>query len=142
MAVPYQVIGRNLKKAHSTLHLTQEQTAALFRMSALHDGRLEHGERRASLEQVDCFAQLLDTSLQALLFGASDSMAEVFHPEETGLRQALESIAAGCSLESRQQMTDVCQLIAKKDKYAALELYTGQYLTPALRKKQGMDYTD
>lgn len=123
MAVSYQVIGRNLKKVRSKLLFTQEQVASLAGMSALHYGRLERGERRASLDQLDLFANLLNTSLESLLHGSSDSLTGVSYSEENSLGQVLESIAAGCSHESHQLMIDVCRLIAKRDKQSTIELY-------------------
>ena len=52
MLVSYKTIGLNIRSARREAGLTQEQIAERLRMSQLHFGRLERGERPASLEQI------------------------------------------------------------------------------------------
>ena len=49
MRVSYKTIGRNIRSARLDANLTQEQTAEKLKISQLHFGRLERGERPASL---------------------------------------------------------------------------------------------
>ena len=47
MIVSYKTIGQNIRAARKAAGLTQEQIAEQLRMSQLHFGRLERGERPA-----------------------------------------------------------------------------------------------
>ena len=57
MIVSYKTIGQNIRAARKEAGLTQEQIAERLKMSQLHFGRLERGERPASLEQIALIAQ-------------------------------------------------------------------------------------
>ena len=59
MLVSFKAIGSNIRAARKAQGLTQEQAAELLKMSQLHFGRLERGERPASLEQLARIAQVL-----------------------------------------------------------------------------------
>ena len=59
MLVSYKTIGQNIRAARKAAGLTQEQVAERLRMSQLHFGRLERGERPASLEQLAQVAGVL-----------------------------------------------------------------------------------
>ena len=59
MIVSYKTIGSNIRSARKEANLTQEQIAEKLKMSQFHFGRLERGERPASLEQIAQIAQVL-----------------------------------------------------------------------------------
>ena len=69
MIVSYKTIGSNIRSARKEANLTQEQIAEKLKMSQLHFGRLERGERPASLEQIAQIAQVLRIPLASLLNG-------------------------------------------------------------------------
>ena len=71
MLVSYKVIGRNIRQARAKAGLTQEQTAERLKISQLHFGRLERGERPASLEQLARIAQVLGVPTASLLIGCT-----------------------------------------------------------------------
>lgn len=118
MRVSYKVIGRNIRAARMEAGLTQEQTAELLKMSQLHFGRLERGERPASLEQIAGIAAELHVSTVTLLKGCV--MGESF---ETGLSadaesvgEAVSALASGCSRAAQELMIRLCREVAQSDK--------------------------
>ena len=87
-------------------------------MSQLHFGRLERGERPASLEQIALIAQTLRVPLASLLNGCV--MEEDFASEPDDSAQALGKsvarLASGCSARSRRLMHALCQAVASSEK--------------------------
>ena len=69
MKISLRIIGHNIKTARKANHFTQEQLAELLDISVLHYGRLERGERRPSIDQLAKAADVLNTSIEALLHG-------------------------------------------------------------------------
>ena len=69
MHVSFKAIGRNIRAARTALDITQEEAADRLKISQLHFGRLERGERPISLEMLAQIASVLDVSLSALLNG-------------------------------------------------------------------------
>ena len=118
MLVSYKVIGRNIRQARAKAGLTQEQTAERLKISQLHFGRLERGERPASLEQIALIAQTLRVPLASLLNGCV--MEEDFASEPDDSAQALgksvAQLASGCSARSRRLMHTLCQAVASSEK--------------------------
>ena len=68
--VSYRIIGRNIQRQRKAHGHTQAQAAERLGISTLHYGRLERGERPASLDQLAQIAQLYGVSLHVLLDGA------------------------------------------------------------------------
>ena len=118
MIVSYKTIGQNIRAARKAAGLTQEQIAEQLRMSQLHFGRLERGERPASLEQIALIAQTLRVPLASLLSGCV--MEEDFASEPDDSAQALgksvAQLASGCSARSRRLMHALCQAVASSEK--------------------------
>ena len=118
MIVSYKTIGLNIRAARRDAALTQEQMAERLKMSQLHFGRLERGERPASLEQLAQIAQALDVPLSSLLNGCI--VQEDFAPRpDTGaqaLSNAVAQMAIGCSPKARALMHALCQAVAASDK--------------------------
>ena len=118
MIVSYKTIGQNIRAARKAAGLTQEQIAEQLRMSQLHFGRLERGERPASLEQIALIAQTLRVPLASLLNGCV--MEEDFASEPDDSAQALgksvAQLARGCSARSRRLMHTLCQAVASSEK--------------------------
>ena len=118
MIVSYKTIGKNIRAARKEAGLTQEQIAEQLKMSQLHFGRLERGERPASLEQIALIAQTLRVPLASLLNGCV--MEENFSTEPDDSAQALgksvASLASGCSAKSRRLMHTLCQAVASSEK--------------------------
>ena len=85
MIVSYKTIGQNIRAARKEAGLTQEQIAEQLRMSQLHFGRLERGERPACLEQIALIAQTLRVPLASLLNGCV--MEENFSTSRTTARR-------------------------------------------------------
>ena len=115
--VSYKVIGRNIRQARAHAGLTQEQTAERLHISQLHFGRLERGERPASLEQLARIAQVLGVSTASLLSGCTQE--EVFTAPADESAEAFAStvahLAGGCSQKARKLMLAVCEDIARSD---------------------------
>lgn len=118
MLVSYKTIGRNIRQARTQASLTQEQTAERLKISQLHFGRLERGERPASLEQIAHIAQVLGVPTASLLAGCT--LEEVFAtPADESLdacASAFAHVASGCSPKARQLMLAVCREIAQSDR--------------------------
>ena len=86
MKISYKAIGSNIRKARKAQRLTQEKTAELLGISALHYGRLERGDRKISLDQVARIADVLAVSFDDLIHDA------VLYD-----RDALRKLIAACS---------------------------------------------
>lgn len=118
MIVSYKTIGQNIRAARKDAGLTQEQIAEQLKMSQLHFGRLERGERPASLEQIALIAQTLGVPLSSLLNGCV--VEENFSGEPDDSAQALGKsvarLASGCSARTRKLMYTLCQSVASSEK--------------------------
>lgn len=118
MIVSYKTIGQNIRAARKDAGLTQEQIAEQLKMSQLHFGRLERGERPASLEQIALIAQTLRVPLASLLNGCV--VEENFSSEPDDSAQALGKsvarLASGCTAKTRKLMYALCQSVAASEK--------------------------
>lgn len=118
MLVSYKTIGRNIRTARLESNLTQEQASEKLRISQLHFGRLERGERPPSLELLAQIAATFDVSLFALLNGC---VVEDFAPAPPSngaksISSIVEQLANGCSNQSQRLMISLCREVAKSDK--------------------------
>lgn len=118
MLVSYKVIGRNIRQARMQAGLTQEQTAEKLKISQLHFGRLERGERPASLEQLAHIAQVLHVPLASLLNGCAIEELYTAAPDEDAAMfcRAITHLATGCSAKARKLMLSLCQSVAESDR--------------------------
>ena len=118
MLVSYKTIGQNIRTARKECGFTQEQIAEKLKMSQLHFGRLERGERPASLEQLAQVSRVLNTPLSALLSGCVVEEDFVSAPDDSA--QALGSkvthLAIGCTPKARRLMLSLCHAVAANDK--------------------------
>ena len=121
MRVSYKTIGRNIRSARLDANLTQEQTAEKLKISQLHFGRLERGERPASLEQLAHIASVLGVSTTSLLNGCIMDETFDFAPGSGAhaLGQSVAQLATGCSPKARQLMLTLCQAVAESDKQSS-----------------------
>lgn len=123
MLVSYKTIGRNIRAARKARGYTQEQTAELMKISVLHYGRLERGERPASLEQLAQVALVVDAPLAQLLSGCIEG--ETFgckpHPDSQQLSNAVMRIAEGCSKDAQELMLALCQTVAAQDRKSEIK---------------------
>ena len=118
MLVSYKTIGQNIRSARKESGLTQEQTAEKLKMSQLHFGRLERGERPASLEQLAQVAQALHVPLASLLNGCVLEEDFATKPDDSAqaLGKAVSRLSSGCSARARRLMLSLCQAVAASDK--------------------------
>lgn len=118
MIVSYRTIGLNIRAARRETGLTQEQMAERLKMSQLHFGRLERGERPASLEQLAQIAQVLCVPLSTLLNGCVVEEDFSSKPDDSAqaLGNAVAQMASGCSPKARALMHTLCQAVAASDK--------------------------
>lgn len=117
MIVSYKTIGNNIRSARKEANLTQEQIAEKLRMSQLHFGRLERGERPASLEQIAQIAAALHVPLASLLNGCALEEDFANQPDDSAqeLGLAIVRLANGCSPKARRLMYTLCQAVAEND---------------------------
>ena len=118
MLVSYKTIGQNIRSARKDHGLTQEQIAEKLKMSQLHFGRLERGERPASLEQLALISIALKTTLPALLSGCieGESFGAQVGQEALTLGETIAAIADGCSPQAQELMAELCKTVAMQDK--------------------------
>ena len=123
MIVSYKTIGQNIRAARKAAGLTQEQIAEQLRMSQLHFGRLERGERPASLEQIALIEQTLRVPLASLLNGCVVEEDFSARPDDNAqsLGAAVSRLANGCSPRARRLMYALCQEVAASEKLPAEE---------------------
>ncbi len=118
MLVSYRTIGLNIREARKEAGLTQEQIAEKLKMSQLHFGRLERGERPASLEQLAQIALTLNVSLASLLNGCVVEESFVTPPDNSALAlgKSIAKLSSGCTPKARRLMFTLCQAVAASDK--------------------------
>lgn len=118
MIVSYKTIGQNIRAARKDAGLTQEQIAEQLKMSQLHFGRLERGERPASLEQIALIAQTLHVPLASLLNGCVVEENFACEPDDSAqaLGKSVARLASGCSAKARRLMHTLCQAVASSEK--------------------------
>lgn len=123
MIVSYKTIGQNIRAARKDASLTQEQIAERLKMSQLHFGRLERGERPASLEQLAQIAQTLRVPLASLLNGCVVEENFASEPDDSAqsLGKSIARLASGCSAKARKLMYTLCQAVAASDKLPSNE---------------------
>lgn len=118
MLISYKTIGRNIRVARKALSYTQEHTAELMKISVLHYGRLERGERPASLEQLANVALVLNTSLSRLLSGCIEGETFGSQPDSSALSmgETFARMADGCSPEAQALMIALCKTVSEHDR--------------------------
>jgi len=121
--VSFKVIGRNIRKARMQANLTQEQTAERLRISQLHFGRLERGDRPAALEQLANIARVLGVPTSELLKGCIIEESFVAQADESAqaFADAMAHIAAGVSPEARKLMLALCRTVAEQDRLSEMD---------------------
>ena len=120
MHISYTTIGRHIRSARQHAGLTQEALAERLRISHLHFGRLERGERPISLELLAGIAQALHVGIDTLLSGcvAGGNLNLEPSSDAQALGQSIAELATGCSLRTRKLMLTVCKSIAESEKLA------------------------
>ena len=103
--VSFKVIGQNLRSARKACRLSQEQAAEKLGMSLLHYGRLERGERKASLSQLAAAAEVLRVPFPALLEGCISGL------ESDSLRSA--SRLSACSSDTLKLIDEIIEVILR-----------------------------
>ena len=118
MLVSYRTIGLNIREARKEAGLTQEQIAEKLKMSQLHFGRLERGERPASLEQIAQIALTLNVSLASLLNGCvvEENFDTLPDDSAQALGKSVARLSSGCTPKARKLMFSLCQAVAASDK--------------------------
>ena len=120
MLISFKAIGRNIRTARMDMNLTQEDVAERLKISQLHFGRLERGDRPISLEMLALIADILETPLSTLLNGCvvddRFDRKPIGAPESLG--QSIAVIANGCSPQAQRLMLELCRVVAQSDKAA------------------------
>ena len=123
MLVSYKTIGRNIRKARLEASLTQEQTAEKLRISQLHFGRLERGERPASLEQLANIARVLKVPTAQLLSGCIIEEILISKVDEStkAWADAMMHLANSSSPEAQRLMLALCKTVAEQDRLGDMD---------------------
>lgn len=123
MLVSYKTIGRNIRAARLESNMTQEQASEKLRISQLHFGRLERGERPPSLELLAQIAQAFGVPFLSLLRGCVMEEASLTMKEDDShaIGNAVEAISLGCSQQAQQLMVCLCHEVARSDKHPVRE---------------------
>lgn len=118
MLISFKAIGRNIRTARMDMNLTQEDVAERLKISQLHFGRLERGDRPVSLEMLALIADILETPLSALLNGCVVNDRFDLKPAGTpeSLGHSIAVIANGCSPQAQRLMLELCKTVAQSDK--------------------------
>ena len=110
-----KVLARNIRHARRNLKLTQQKAADLLGITQLHYGRLERGDRRTSLEQIEQIAEVFHVSPYTLLEG---SFKEYPKPtfQQSNISDTLKSfytLLVNCSPEEQKLCYDICERITR-----------------------------
>ena len=124
MLVSFKMIGRNIRNARVKAGLTQEQTAEKLKISQLHFGRLERGERPAALEQLANIARVLGVPTAQLLSGCiiEESLIARADEDAKAFADAMEHLASGVSPQARRLMLALCRTVAEQDRESETEI--------------------
>lgn len=115
MYVSFKVIGRHIRDARRAKGLTQEKLAERLGMSALHYGRLERGDRPASLEQLAAIANALGVSTLSLLSGSLLHEPLFAEPttESISFAERLSRMTAGCTQQELEMLEGICAVFSQ-----------------------------
>jgi len=121
MYVSYKVIGDHIRDARKARKLTQEKLAEQLGMSALHYGRLERGDRPASLEQIARIADELGVSALSLLDGCllSEPLSAAPTRDSVSFADRLSRMTAACTPQELETLEEICALFSRQKKTAA-----------------------
>lgn len=121
MHVSFKVIGSHIQKARKAKGLTQEQFAERLGLSAMHYGRLERGDRPASLEQIARIANLLDVSTFSLLDGCllTEPLSAIPTQESQTFADTLARMTAGCTPQELETLEEICAAFSRQKKCAS-----------------------
>ena len=116
--VSHKVIGQHIRDARKAKSLTQAKLAELLGISTLHYGRLERGDRPASLEQLARIADLLGVPTLSLLDGClpNEPLCALPTQDSKSFSETLSRLTAGCTPQELQLITDICELFARQKK--------------------------
>lgn len=102
----FSKVGQRIREQRQKNNITIESLAEQTNLSILHIGHIERGHRKPSLDTIIKIAQILNVSLDYLLYGDI---------EKKGLeRQELEGLLSKCSKNDIQFLVGVTRLILKK----------------------------
>lgn len=103
---------RNIRAARKAARLTQEQLAEELGISALSYGKLERGYQPISLARLAQIADILDTTVYALLDGCVPGVSSVSTPpQKAAYSEETEKLLAACSPEGQRLIRDMLWLI-------------------------------
>lgn len=121
MYVSYKVIGSHIRSARKAKKLSQERLAERIGMSPVHFGRLERGERRASLEQLAHIADALHVSTFSLLSGClvREPLCAAPTAESHSFADALARITADCAPDELELLREICEVFSRQRKNAS-----------------------
>lgn len=109
-----KVLSHNIREARLKMNITQQQAADMLGITQLHYGRLERGDRRVSLEQLEDIAQAFQVSPYALIDGCF--RAPVPLSKQTGLSPFLDrfnALLTHCTPEEQTLCYDICERIVR-----------------------------
>lgn len=117
MHVSYKVIGGHIRDARKARKLTQEKLAEQLGMSALHYGRLERGDRRASLEQIARIADALHVPTLSLLDGCllREPLSAAPTRDSISFADRLSRVTAACTAQELEMLEEICALFSRKN---------------------------
>lgn len=110
-----KMLSRNIRQARRHTGLTQHQAAELLGITQLHYGRLERGDRRVSLEQIESIARVFHISPYALLEGCFKEFPQPAfqQPNATETLKSIYTLLINCSPEEQALCYDICERIAR-----------------------------
>lgn len=121
MYVSFKVIGSNLRAARKSKGFTQAKLAEHLGISTLHYGRLERGDRPASLEQIASIADILSVSTLSLLSGSLPHEPYFDDPtaESLTFAERLSRMTARCTNQELEVLEEICKVFSRQNKSAA-----------------------
>jgi len=125
MYVSFKVIGSHIRDARKAKGLTQEQFAERLGLSTLHYGRLERGDRPASLEQIARIADELGISTLSLLSGSLTHEPLSAEPttQNVSFADRLSRMTSACTAQELEMLEEICQVFTQNRKPEYLKLY-------------------
>ena len=98
----YAALGRRIREARERLDITQEKLAELAVLSATHMSNIENGKTKLSLPTLVRIANVLDSSLDALVHDSLKVTQEAFDKD-------FKDLLEDCSMKERGFIYDLAK---------------------------------
>jgi len=116
----HKIIGSRIRFEREKLGLTREKFAEIVGLSSFYIGQIERGDRKMSIDTLSSIANLLNVSIDYILYGYMfymenmsilETFDDIYKEEVDEELKELLLILRGSSKEQISLIKDICKLI-------------------------------